>query len=95
MSGGAFEYRDRYIHDFIEEIERNIKNNGIEDETGYSSNYSKKVLEKFTNAIELLKISVIYLHRIDWLLSGDDSNETFLERLDDDLDKFNKSKRDV
>ena len=32
-----------------------------------------------------LETVVIYTQRIDWLLSGDDNEETFLERLKEEL----------
>ena len=47
--------------------------------------YPDKVTEKFKKCIELLKETQIYVHRIDWLLSGDDSEDGFLRRLNNDL----------
>jgi hypothetical protein len=41
------------------------------------------------HAIEALKIAKIYAQRVDWYLSGDDGEESFLERLDKELDKLN------
>lgn len=50
--------------------------------------YSKETLKEFKNAIHYLKLAEIYLQRIDWLFSGDDSEETFHKRLKNDLDKL-------
>jgi hypothetical protein len=48
------------------------------------------VIAKFKDAVNILNIAEVYAQRIDWLLSGDDSEESFLKRLDEDLNKLNK-----
>lgn len=35
-----------------------------------------------------MKQAEVYAQRIDWLLSGDDGEESFHERLKEDLDKL-------
>lgn len=50
--------------------------------------YPKEVIIEFKNAAKHLRIAAVYAQRIDWLLSGDDGNETFLERLKEDLSKL-------
>jgi len=50
--------------------------------------YPPEIIEEFRNAVSALKIAEIYAQRVDWLLSGDDSDESFLKRLKDDLDKL-------
>jgi hypothetical protein len=35
--------------------------------------------------LEILKNAFVYTQRIDWLLSGDDSEESFHQRLKEDL----------
>jgi hypothetical protein len=47
--------------------------------------YPPEVIEKFKEAVNLLHRAQIYAHRIDWLLSGDDGEESFLRRLKEDL----------
>ncbi len=51
--------------------------------------YPEEVINEFKKAYALLRMAEIYAHRIDWLLAGDDGEETFLERLKQDLDVFN------
>ena len=53
-------------------------------------NYPDAVINKFKAAVKYLKIAEVYAHRIDWLLSGDDGEGSFLKRLDEDLNKLNK-----
>jgi hypothetical protein len=47
--------------------------------------YPPEVIEKFKIAVEKLREAEVYAHRIDWLLSGDDGEESFLRRLAEDL----------
>jgi len=50
--------------------------------------YSDEVIEKFKEGVELLRKAQIYAHRIDYLLSSDDGEESFLRRLEEDLKKL-------
>lgn len=54
----------------------------------YDYNYPTEVIEKFKEGSELIKKAQVYAQRIDWLLSGDDGEESFLQRLKDDLNKL-------
>ena len=60
------------------------------DEWGYSKgcHYSAETIEQFKIAIEHLRKAQIYLHRIDWLISGDDGEDTFHTRLQSQLQQF-------
>jgi hypothetical protein len=50
--------------------------------------YPDEVIEKMKEGIEILKRAQIYAHRIDWLLSGDDGEESFLRRLEEELNEL-------
>jgi hypothetical protein len=50
--------------------------------------YPDEVIEKFKEGLEILRKAEIYAQRIDWLISGDDGEESFLERLKEDLGKL-------
>lgn len=52
--------------------------------------YSDEVINEFAEAVVILRMASIYTHRIDYLLSGDDGEETFLKRLYDELEKVDK-----
>lgn len=56
------------------------------DPTHYE--YSSGVINKFKKAYSILRMAEIYAHRIDWLLAGDDGDETFIKRLKQDLEVF-------
>lgn len=51
----------------------------------YYYKYPDEIIEKFKQGVKALKIAYVYAHRIDWLLSGDDGEESFLERLEQEL----------
>ena len=95
MSGGKFEYNQYRISMIAEEIEHVIERMG--QPTGYTDwegkselrhTYSPEVVAKFKEAIEHLYRAFVYAQRIDWLLSGDDSEECFLRRLEEELRKL-------
>jgi len=105
MSGGAFEYRQNQIDWIIDGIEDHLESMGKErgdvDDSyrrEFYSEYpeertypveSEEVQERMRQAIRALKIAKVYAQRVDWYLSGDDGEESFLERLDKELDKLN------
>ena len=98
------QYKIGYIADQIEhEIERSgrpktqeeLKDSWM-DPSWYEKypedlNYHKypdEVIEEFKNAVKHLRVAEIYAQRVDWLLSGDDGEDTFIERLKSDLKKL-------
>lgn len=94
MSGGHFDYDQYKISEIADAIERVIQNNnsGEVDEYGYRIGYdfSNETIQEFHAAVANLKIAFAYAHRIDWLLEGDDNEETFHKRLKEDLEKVSR-----
>lgn len=39
-------------------------------------------------AVKALRVAQVYAQRVDWLLSGDDGEESFLRRLEEELKKI-------
>lgn len=101
MSGGAFDYRQRSILDIAESIEQTLSRAGKEKtkdeiyaEYGYweksprypfNIDYSDEVKQEMKKAVDVLKTAYIYAQRVDYLISGDDSEGSFLKRLKEDL----------
>jgi hypothetical protein len=52
--------------------------------------YPDEVIEEFKNAVKYLRIAEVYAQRVDWLLSGDDGEESFMSRLKEELNKLEK-----
>lgn len=48
--------------------------------------YPPEVIEEFKKGYEIMRLAEIYAQRIDWLLSGDDGEESFIKRLKSDKD---------
>lgn len=57
-------------------------------EEKFYANESEAVKKIFSDAVELLKKAEVYAHRIDWFISGDDGEDSLIQRLKDDLDKL-------
>lgn len=91
MSGGAFDYLQFRIGDIETEIQHLIDTNedSTLDEWGYTKGkfFSEKTIEEFKNCVTYLKLARIYATRIDWLVSGDDGEETFHKRLANEIDE--------
>lgn len=87
-----------------QEIERNgrektreeMKAEGWKDPNWYEKypedkfhyEYPPEVIEQFKIAVRKLREAQVYAHRVDWLLSSDDGEESFLRRLKEDLEKL-------
>jgi hypothetical protein len=82
----------------VEKTPEDLKEEGWRDPDWYKKypedlfhyKYPDEVIEKMKEGIEVLKRAQIYAHRIDWLLSGDDGEESFLRRLEEELNELNK-----
>jgi hypothetical protein len=82
----------------VEKTPEDLKNEGWRDPDWYKKypedlfhyKYPDEVIEKMKEGIEVLKRAQIYAHRIDWLLSGDDGEESFLRRLEEELNEIKK-----
>jgi hypothetical protein len=103
MSGGYFDYKQYQIEEILDQIKRIVQavnNNELgspEDcDDSRPSHWTKslvaeskpEVLKEFENAIEILSKASVYAQRIDWFLSGDDGEESFLRRLKEELEEI-------
>ena len=84
MSGGHFNHNS-YIYyrvsQFADELDNEIERNNIKDEWGYAPELSEETLNYLRQkVVELRKISEVMRH-IDYLYSGDHSEESFMERM--------------
>ena len=86
MSGGHFDYNQYKIREIKDSIEQFIVDNDY--------NFLNSVLDEFKKGVKILAKAEIYVQRIDWLLSGDDGEETFLKRLREDLKEMEKEFND-
>ena len=84
------------IKNGVKKTPEEIKDEGWRDDSWYEKypedkfhyQYPDEVIEKMKEAVKSLKIAQEYAQRVDWLLSGDDGEESFLSRLDENLKKI-------
>ena len=84
MSGGHFDYRQGAIDCLADDIEDLILHNG---DAGRHC-YEPHTIDRFKEAVHHLRTAYAYARRIDWLVSGDDSEDSFHTRLAQDLSKI-------
>lgn len=101
MSGGRFDYKQYNIRNIADEISEVLERQGKErdkrDMYGhadyYDNNpeerlyetYSPEVQSRMREAVSVIRKAYVYAQRIDWFLSGDDGEDSFLRQLDEEL----------
>jgi len=92
MSGGAFNYKQYEIEWIVREIERLIEVNDSTELNCYGDKighgYNVDTIKHFQDAVVYLKKAAVYAQRIDWLVSGDDGEKSFNQRLTEELNKI-------
>ena len=95
MSGGYFDYDQYRMHDITCKITELIASNESTDLDRWGNEigrrYSTETLEQFKQAVHFLRLAELYAQRVDWLVSGDDSEASFHRRLADDLIRLGKA----
>ena len=97
MSGGHFEYSEYAITGIKNSIQLELDRQGTEkpkdflymDDEYYKEHpeaklfdkYSEQVQRAFKSAIRTLKFAEMYVHHIDYLLSGDHGEESFIRNI--------------
>lgn len=85
MSGGHFNYKQHTLLDMADDIGSEILNNDSTKKNEWGDNignrYSPETIAEFEVARKVLKLAYVYTQRIDWLLSGDDGEDSFHKRL--------------
>lgn len=51
----------------------------------YYPDYTAKTIAEFRKGVEILKKASVYAQRIDWFISGDDGEDSFHKRLEEEL----------
>lgn len=94
MSGGYFDYTQFRLNDAVDQLKQLVDRNDSTERDEYGDqighHYSPETIDEIHCAIELTKLAAMYIHRIDWLVSGDDGEETFHERLLEDIENLER-----
>ena len=89
MSGGHFDYQQYRIGQIADQVEQLIRSNNDEELNDWGQpkgyHFSEQTIEQFRVGLRYLELAQIYAQRIDWLVSGDDSEDSFHERLLEDI----------
>lgn len=95
MSGGSFDYDQYRIGQIADQVEQEIRDNGVKPDwwgdEWKGQRYSDETIAEFRKGVELLRKAEVYAQRIDWLLSGDDGEDGFHERLKEDLARLERA----
>jgi hypothetical protein len=89
MSGGRFDYQENYIPRIIEIL----KEVNELDFIGYTKEETDIIKHDIEYVSKMLPECYILLHRLDYLLSGDDSFKSYRKRLNEDFEKLYESKQ--
>lgn len=108
MSGGHFEYaQDSFYINYIIPFERQLKRfeehrllkEDEVDPDNWEQNYARELSEETMNeyrkGLLAMRVAFAYAQRIDWLESGDDGEESFHKRLQEDLEIAMISERNI
>lgn len=89
MIGGYFNYDQYKISQIADDIDTVIFSNGSSRLDEYGDRVSRDlppdILEEFKRAANVMRLAYIYAQRCDWLLCGDDGEDSFRARLRKDL----------
>ena len=92
MSGGHFNYKQYDIGHIADEVEQIIIDNDSTEEDEYGDiegyHFTPEIIDEFKQGLKILRQAQVYAQRIDWLVSGDDGPESFLKRLQHDLEQL-------
>ena len=88
MSGGHFDYQQYRINDIATMVDELIASNDDKslNDFGYERGrgYSAETIAKFKEASEVLKRAANMAQRIDWLVCGDDGEDSFHKRWEEE-----------
>ena len=46
------------------------------------------MIQEISKGLDYLNLAEIYTQRLDWLFSGDDGEDSFFERLEEEVEKY-------
>jgi hypothetical protein len=99
MSGGHFDYNEHRLDQLAEVIDQLIEDNEdtSSDEYGLSRSYGFKpeTMARFKLTAFTLRLARVMTTRVDYLMSGDDGEDSFHRRFPEEIKKLHKRYPDV
>lgn len=94
MSGGHWNYDQYHIDEIADSIGQMIEDEASAELNEWggtvSRGYSTATIMEFKLAVAALRMAAAYAQRIDWLVSGDDGEDSFHRRLQDQLSQLTR-----
>ena len=91
MSGVFFDYAQYRMEDIAAKIDDLISENDSTEKDSFGENVSyhfpPKIIERFRQAAHTIRRAQEMAQRVDWLVSGDDGEESFMSRWDNEVRK--------
>jgi hypothetical protein len=85
MSGGHWNYLQSHMQNIADDLGELIHTNDWKGTNRYGdpigNHYSPETIAEFEKAVKALRLAYVYAQRIDWLLSGDDGEDSCHIRL--------------
>ena len=89
MSGGHWDYVQYKLEDIADELEKLVQENNSSEVDEYGQligrNYSEETIAELLIGVTFILAAATYIKRIDYLLSGDDGEDSFHARLSEDM----------
>ena len=85
MSGGHFAYVQFRMEDIAVEIDELVEQNDVPGRDDFCNSFPEKIIERFKVAAHTIRRAQEMAQRVDWLVSGDDGEESFMSRWDNEV----------
>lgn len=95
MSGGYFDYDQYRIDRIADDVKQILVNVAEGDAPDYQQYENVSTYESLVTGWKYLKIAAIFAQRIDYLISGDDSENSFHRRIKEDSLQYAREKREI
>jgi len=99
MSGGHFDYQQYRLEDIASSIDKLIESNDSTELDSYNCeigyHYSPDIIKQFDVTRKVLRLAAAMAQRVDWLVSGDDSEDSFRRRWHEEVETLIKTYEDI
>jgi tartrate dehydratase alpha subunit/fumarate hydratase class I-like protein len=89
MSGGHFSYDQYHMENIADEIDRLINQNDSTEKNNWNEDvgrhYPPEIMARFKEAAHTIRQAQEMAQRVDWLVSEDDGEESFMTRWDEEV----------
>lgn len=90
MSGGYFNYQQHSLEDIAATIDELIESNDSEELDRWGDvvgrHYPHDIIARFDVTRKALRLAANMTQRVDWIVSGDDGEESFRRRWEEEIE---------